>query len=189
MNLTDKQKKDKKFTDYYNRYYSEILYHVTIKMNSDIEAIDIAGDVFLKVYKYLETFDGSKAQFNTWLYKVTNNQIIDFYRSKVNSCNSRKTNISDFVDSEGEETFQIIADNEANEDIESKELMNNIVKAFSTLKPKYQKVARLLFLEQKKYDEIAEICDIPMGNVKVMINRCRKMLQAQLQSQKVEYSL
>ena len=188
MNLTDKQKaiENKDFTGIYNSFHSEILSYVTYKMNNSMVAEDITSEVFVKVYKNLDSYDSSKAQFNTWLYFIANNSIIDYWRKNKNTSN---VSIGDFVDSEGKETFQIESDSESNGEIESKELMNNIVKAFEGLKPKYQKVARLLFLEQKKYDEIAEICEMPMNNVKVTINRCRKMLQAQLQNQKVEYSL
>jgi DNA-directed RNA polymerase specialized sigma24 family protein len=35
-------------------------------------------------------------------------------------------------------------------------------------------------MREKKYEEIATICNVPMNTVKVMIMRCREMLQAQL---------
>jgi RNA polymerase sigma-70 factor (ECF subfamily) len=189
MKLADKKTavENKDFTGIYSAFYSEILNYVTYKMNNRMVAEDITSEVFVKVYKNLNTYDNSKAQFNTWLYFIANNSIIDYWRKNNND--SKNVSISNFVNDEGKETIQIEAENDSASDIEGKELMNSISKAFEGLKPKYQKVATLLFLEQKKYDEIAEICDIPMGNVKVMINRCRAMLQSQLQNQKVEYSI
>lgn len=177
---------NKDFTAIYNAFYSEILNYVSYKMSNRMVAEDITSEVFVKVYKNLNSYDNSKAQFNTWLYFVTNNTIIDYWRKNNNVTN---VSISEYVNDEGKETMQFEADYNDVNDIESKELRESISKAFEGLKPKYQKVATLLFLEQKKYDEIAEICNIPMGSVKGMINRCRAMLQSQLQNQRVEYSM
>jgi len=189
MKASDKQKAiaNLDFTGIYNAFYSEILNYVAYKMNNRTVAEDITSEVFVKVYKNLNTYDSSKAQFNTWLYFVANNTIIDYYRKYKNE--AKDVSIGDFVDSEGREFFQVEADENSSSDVEGKELMNSISKAFEGLKPKYKQVATLLFIEQKKYDEIAEICNIPMGSVKGMVNRCRAMLQSQLQNQRVEYSM
>ncbi len=179
--------KELTFTDIFNTFHGEILNYVAYKMNSKTNAEDITSEVFVKVYNNLNTFDSSKAQLNTWLYFIANNAIIDFYRKNKNQ--SKDVSVSDYVDSEGKEFFQIEADENSASDIENAELMNSIKKAFEGLKPKYQKVATLLFIEQKKYDEIAEICNIPMGSVKGMVSRCRTMLQDQLKTQRLEYSM
>ncbi len=60
------------------------------------------------------------------------------------------------------------------------ELKKRINRAFNTLKPNYKRIAELFFLDGKKYHEIAEICQIPMGSVKGMINRARTLLQMEL---------
>src|SRR5450631_3996908 len=44
------------------------------------EAEDLAQDIFLKVFKSLDTFD-RRANFQTWLTSVSRNLCIDHYRS------------------------------------------------------------------------------------------------------------
>src|ERR671925_1865433 len=44
------------------------------------EAEDLTQDIFLKVFKSLETFD-RRANFQTWLISVSRNLCIDHYRS------------------------------------------------------------------------------------------------------------
>jgi len=44
------------------------------------QAEDLTQDVFLKLYKSLETFD-RRANFQTWLISVSRNLCIDHYRS------------------------------------------------------------------------------------------------------------
>lgn len=175
------------FESIYNAYYKEILNYISYKTFGNSDSEDITSEVFVKVLKSLATYDSSKAAFSTWLYFIANNAIIDYYRTNKNS--SKNVQISDFVDSEGTEYFQIANDNDSANDVESSDLMNSVSKAFDSLKPNYKKIATLFFLEEKKYDEIAEICNIPMGSVKGMISRCRAMLQTELQSKKVEYCL
>src|SRR5215216_3443946 len=44
------------------------------------EAEDLTQDVFLKIFKSLNTFD-RRANFQTWLFSVSRNLCIDHYRS------------------------------------------------------------------------------------------------------------
>src|SRR5919206_765987 len=44
------------------------------------EAEDLTQDIFLKIFKSLETFD-RRANFQTWLISVSRNLCIDHYRS------------------------------------------------------------------------------------------------------------
>src|ERR1700674_4218383 len=44
------------------------------------EAEDLAQDIFLKIFKSLDTFD-RRANFQTWLISVSRNLCIDHYRS------------------------------------------------------------------------------------------------------------
>lgn len=188
MKTSDRQKavKNKDFTGIYNAFYTEIYFFILSKIHDKMLAEDLTSEVFVKVYEKLNTYDETK-RFNTWLYNVALHHLIDYLRKEKKYDNN--ISISDYVDNEGKETLQFEATYNDVNDIESKELRNSISKAFEGLKPKYKKIATLLFLEQKKYDEIAEICNIPIGSVKGMINRCRAMLQNQLQNQRIEYSM
>src|ERR1700757_3997735 len=44
------------------------------------EAEDLAQDIFLKIFKSLDTFD-RRANFQTWLISISRNLCIDHYRS------------------------------------------------------------------------------------------------------------
>jgi RNA polymerase sigma-70 factor (ECF subfamily) len=179
--------KSMSFNEIYNKFHDEVLYYITFKVKKLEVAEEITNNVFLKVNKHLLNFDESKSQFGTWIRNIANNCIIDYFRVDKSIY---YTNVGEFVDVEtGKEVFQFVADNESDKKIECKELKNKVQLAFDNLKPKYQKIAQLYFMEEMQYNEIAEICDIPMGSVKGMISRCREMLQNQLQSTKVEYSL
>src|SRR5512138_2923944 len=63
------------------RQYWRKVFNVAYKfVGRHDEAEDLAQDIFLKVFKSLDTFD-SRANFQTWLISVSRNLCIDHYRS------------------------------------------------------------------------------------------------------------
>ena len=69
--------KEQIYTDYKDKVFAYIRNHV----NSPEDAEDLCADVFVKVYDKLDTFDESKARISTWIYSITSNTEIDFYRT------------------------------------------------------------------------------------------------------------
>ena len=45
-------------------------------------AEDLCADVFLKVYEKLDSYDGQKASLSTWIYTITRNTLVDYYRTR-----------------------------------------------------------------------------------------------------------
>jgi len=171
------------FDEVYQKYYSVILNYIKFKINHIEDAEELTSEVFVKVFKHLNEYKPEISTINTWLHNIANNTIIDFFRTNHRD---KYINVSDFADAEtGKEVFQFVGDNSANLSIENKELSNSIKNALLTLKPKYKRIAILYFIQDKPYNEIAELCEIPLGSVKGMIFRVREMLQTKL---KTEYS-
>lgn len=69
--------KEQIYIDYKDKVFAYIRNHV----NSPQDAEDLCADVFVKVYDKLDTFDESKARISTWIYSITSNTVIDFYRT------------------------------------------------------------------------------------------------------------
>lgn len=63
-------------------YYDEI-YAFAYRQTTDVElAMDLTQEIFIAMLKGISSFDGKKAQFRTWLYRIASNKITDYYRSK-----------------------------------------------------------------------------------------------------------
>ncbi|MCR5670544.1 MAG: sigma-70 family RNA polymerase sigma factor [Butyrivibrio sp.] len=69
--------KEQIYLDYRDKVFGYIRNHV----NSAEDAEDLCEDVFVKIYSKLDTFDETKAGLSTWIYAVTSNTVIDFYRT------------------------------------------------------------------------------------------------------------
>jgi len=176
----------KEFNEVFINCREEIFNYINWKINNFHNAEDLTVEVFTKAHRLIYTndlryrFDSDRSNIKTWLRTIANCAIIDFYRT-----NKRRNSqcVSDIVNSEtGEEIFQFFASRKENSDfnIENLELKNRINKAFATLKPKYKRIAILYFLNDRDYKGIAEICDVPLNTVKVMIMRIREKLQVEL---------
>ena len=68
------------FEKIYTEYYPKIVYYFSTRIRKDYEAEDLAQIVFIKVYRFLDTFDISK-NFSSWIYTIAKNTLVDYFRS------------------------------------------------------------------------------------------------------------
>ncbi len=65
----------------YTQYRDKVFGYVKNHVNSIEDAEDITSDIFVKIYSKIDTYDESKASLSTWIYSMTSNTVIDFYRT------------------------------------------------------------------------------------------------------------
>ena len=65
----------------YTKYKDKVLGYIRNHVNSPEDAEDLCSDVFVKIYSKIDTFDETKASLSTWIYAMTSNTVIDFYRT------------------------------------------------------------------------------------------------------------
>ena len=68
------------YEEVYRVYYPKVMGYMHSKISSSYEAEDLASTVFIKIFEKFETFDQSKASISTWIYTVTRNTVIDYFR-------------------------------------------------------------------------------------------------------------
>jgi RNA polymerase sigma-70 factor (ECF subfamily) len=163
----------------YKQYYKPILNFIMQKMHNVEIAEELANDTFIKAMDKMYQFNPEKSNISTWLHNISKNLIIDFYRKDESD---KVINVSSFVDESGNEFMQIEdMNNKSDESLENKELLQAVQKAMSQLKPKYQKIAQMFFIEDQPYPEIAIALQMPIGSVKGMVFRIKSMLRGELQ--------
>lgn len=65
----------------YAEYAGKVRGYVFGKLSNRDDAEDIVSDIFLKIYEKYPTFDGSRASVSTWIYTITRNTVIDYFRA------------------------------------------------------------------------------------------------------------
>ena len=125
---------------------------------------DLFQEILYQLWKSYPTFQG-KSKFSTWLYRVALNTAITSYK-KFEKRNQYELHVEDFPDRKEEGN-------------EEEEKINNMYGAIYNL-GKVDKALILLFLEDKKYEEIAEILGMTTSNVGVRLLRARKKLETMI---------
>jgi RNA polymerase sigma-70 factor (ECF subfamily) len=137
------------------------------------EAEDLTQDIFLKIFKALNTFD-RRANFQTWIISISRNLCIDHYRSvrKERQTIAREVDTSDLQPASRERGPYAAA--------EHQDLRALLQKALQTLPVTLRTAVVLRDLQELSYQEIADRLGLPEGTVKSRINRGRIELATQL---------
>ena len=137
-------------------------------------AEDLTQDVFLKLFKSLDTFD-RRANFQTWLISVSRNLCIDHYRSvrKERQTISREMDAADLK--------PVSTTPSPHAQLETRDRVALVRKALERLAPTLRTAVVLRDIQELSYQEIAEQLRVPEGTVKSRINRGRAELARQVQ--------
>ena len=138
-------------TKIYEDYHLKVLRYIQSKVNDYHLAEDLCSDVFVKVYEKLDTFDESKASISTWIFTITRNLLIDYYRTRkitveIPDSLTYEQDISD-VDPESLET---------------------LASALKELNDRDRKLIIMHYYEGKTLKEIAQTLDISYIYAKVL---------------------
>lgn len=142
-------------------------------------ANDVAQEAFIRVFNSIQTFRGD-ANFTTWIYRIVTNVYLD-ERKKAKS--HRLTSLDDYIELDENSVTRQIEDDNPTPDVvvEHKERDLAVQRAINSL-PDYQRIIVSLYHTQNRsYEEIAEILQLPIGTVKSRLNRARLALKEKLE--------
>src|SRR5436309_7450663 len=137
------------------------------------EAEDLAQDIFLKIFKSLNTFD-RRANFQTWLISVSRNLCIDHYRSV------RKERETIDRDVDANELAPASADAGPFAVLEQHDRVSLLREALTMLPETLRTAVVMRDIQELSYQEIATRPHLPEGTVKSRINRGRAELARQI---------
>lgn len=133
---------------------------------------DLLQEVFLKIYKNLNDYD-PKFSFSSWIYRITHNEAISFFRKQ-----NARPKIAQSKNDEELDLLNLIPSNfNVKEAYQKKELARKVGQIIANLTEKYRTVLVLRFLEEKNYNEISDILQIPSGTVATLISRAKEQFK------------
>lgn len=165
--------------------YERALYYHILKMIKDKNKVeDLVQEVFVKAFDNLHSYNTNYA-FSTWLYRIATNHTIDYLRKKK----LQTLSIDEPVKQRDGEMKMQLPDESAQTDrkIIRSQRQKMVQKAIEALPEKYRAVIKLRHMQEKSYQEIAEILDSPLGTVKAHIFRAREMLYKELKDKKEKF--
>jgi RNA polymerase sigma-70 factor (ECF subfamily) len=156
------------------RQYRRKVFNVAYKfVGRHDEAEDLTQDIFLKIFKSLETFD-RRANFQTWLISVSRNLCIDHYRS----VRKERETIDRDIDAGA---LAPISKSQGQMAMMEQRDRVELLRAAMHALPKTLRTAVLMRdIQEMSYHEIAHKLRLPEGTVKSRINRGRNELARQI---------
>ncbi len=142
-------------------------------LKSREDAEEVTQDSFLKAYKNIGQFK-EEARFSTWLYSIVYNTALTYLRKKK----LKTTEISDL--SVGN-LLELSEPDSAWIRLQKEERAGFIKLAFSRLSGDDQLAITLFYLNENSLQEITEITNWELSNVKVRLHRARKRLLIELE--------
>lgn len=152
-----------------SKYYKEIYIYVYKQVSNKETSLDLTQDIFISVLKSIHNFDKDKSSFRTWLYKISTNKIVDYFRSK----NYKYSSVTDPI-----EDKEITSSEDFTISLEHKEDVSKIQNIVNKMDTQYQEIFRLKIFLESTFNEISNILKIPESTVKTkyysMIKRVKK---------------
>jgi RNA polymerase sigma-70 factor (ECF subfamily) len=159
------------FEELYRKHYRRV-YSICLRMTGNLaEAEDLTQEVFIQLYRKLDSFRG-EAAFTTWLHRLTVNQVLMHFRKR--SVRSEQiTEDGEIPDSVDPDTVNP----EAMPIVDRIALEN----AIAELPPGYRTVFVLHDVEGYEHEEIAKLLDCSAGTSKSQLHKARLKLRRLLQ--------
>lgn len=153
----------------YNAYFSSVYNYVYYKLLNRENTEDIVSQVFEKVLMKLDTFDPEKASVKTWIFRIAENTLIDFYRRR------RPTLSIDHEESGLDNVLYEHFDDQYDQIIEPERKL--VLDALRQLPERERMFIYLKYFENVTNREIAARMEMNENTVSAIMARARKKLK------------
>jgi RNA polymerase sigma-70 factor (ECF subfamily) len=170
------------FAQLLGRYWDSIYFMLLKMVHNKDDAEDLTIEAFGKAFKNLNLYEPDFA-FSTWLFKIANNNAIDFIR--------KQKGLSVPIDSptndpDDDSTLQLPSDMpDPEEELIRKQKAILLKSVVEKLKPRYSRLVKLRYYKEYSYEEIAKELNLPLGTVKAQLFRAKELLYNILSSKNV----
>jgi len=151
-------------SELFERHHVGLFNFFFYQLKEKAKSEDLTQNVFEKLIKHRDKYDVNKP-FKSWLYKIAWNEHNDVYRKKS-------------LVLPGEEKFRHLTDvNQKFIEDEKSDQKARLEIAMGQLTPEQQRLIQLTRFEGLKYQEVADIMDSTVSNIKVKVHRTMKSLK------------
>ena len=149
----------------YDIYADRIYRHIYYRTGNIEDARDLTQEVFIKAWHALPKYKRTKTPFLGWLFTISHNRVIDYYRTKKDYSYLK------------DETVMEDSDRSPEKLAEGQFTQQEIRRAILQLPESQQQVVLMSFIEGFEYDEIAAALRKSEGNIRVIMHRALRKLR------------
>ena len=149
----------------YDQYSGKVMGYIAARVQRRADAEDLCADVFEKAYKKIDAYDESKASLSTWIFTITRNTVIDYFR---------RNKVMDEPDE------NIAAEGEIDDNLLTQETLSELAAALNKLPEELQDIIVLAYYDGKPLTEIAMMMRMSYGAVKIRHQKALALLKAEM---------
>ncbi len=149
----------------YDQYSGKVMGYIAARVQRRADAEDLCADVFEKAYKKIDAYDEKKASMSTWIFTITRNTVIDYFR---------RNKVMDEPDE------NIAAEGEIDDELLSQETLSELAAALNKLPEELQDIIVLAYYDGKPLTEIAMMMRLSYGAVKIRHQKALALLKAEM---------
>jgi RNA polymerase sigma-70 factor (ECF subfamily) len=160
------------------RKYEKKIYSFVVRMvRNEDTAVDLTQDFFFKIFTVLDKYN-FEYKFSTWAYRICYNLVIDHIRKNqaaVDSLDDESVTSRDLLESGNvsrEDGFKALA---------RAETRDYVWRVVDQIPLKFRELILLRYIQDLKYEEIAEITALPVGTVKNRIFKAKEILKQEME--------
>lgn len=162
---------EERFTAIYDAYYSRVYKYICYRINNHYDAEEICSHVFEVVISKFYSYSPQKSNFEVWLFAIVRNAVADYFRSQKKRAAFSLDSILDMILPRSTPEEVVILD-------DSNEIL---YKALAKLSDKERNIIGMKYAAGLKNAEIADLLGVSGSNIGVVLYRCLKKLQQELE--------
>ncbi|HMU40022.1 MAG TPA: sigma-70 family RNA polymerase sigma factor [Pseudomonadota bacterium] len=177
------QERDEKAFQRCVKLYQDKVYNLVYRMlGNQAEAEDVAQEVFVTLFKCIDTFRGD-SKFSTWLYRVAANHCKNRIKYLKRRAHKQTGELDDAAEAEMLGSTQgTLGEQHASpvEALEGQEIHHILQRAITKLDEEHRLLLVLRDVEEMSYEEIVQVTGLAEGTVKSRLHRARLQLKAEI---------
>ncbi|NJN25506.1 MAG: sigma-70 family RNA polymerase sigma factor [Cyclobacteriaceae bacterium] len=153
------------------QYQQKVYWHIRKMVIDHDDADDLVQEVFVKVWKNLDSFREDASLF-TWIYRIATNECLNFLRKKKNRFFIPIHDVAAELSTKLDSSPALAGD----------EIQLKLQKAILKLPDKQRLVFNMKYFDELKYEEISEITDTSVGSLKASYHLAVKKIEEYIKS-------
>lgn len=146
----------------YIEFKDRVARYVRGKVGNEHDSEDVVSDVFVKVFNGLSDFDENKASLSTWIFTITRNAVIDYFRASKRLC---------------ELPEELYSEDDTEQNIINAEMLERLADALEWLNERERDIIVLHYYSGRTLKDIAEAMGISYSYIKLLHGGALKALR------------
>lgn len=162
------------FADLYDRYVDQVFAYVYRRVGHRQLAEDLVGDVFLRAYRRLSSFEWQGVDLGAWIITIARNRVHDHFKSarfRLERSTDEVREDPDLGERGSDDPERVTM---------ARDLARSLGEALERLKPEHREVIELRFIHDLSVAETATVLERSVGATKALQYRALRSLASEV---------